>query len=80
MTFACSRANSINLNAAQIRTKLDAVPLDQPVHLTNSEWQLILSPEQFYVMRRAGTERASSSGNTLDRRTGICLYERGITL
>ena len=69
--FACSRAIPSNLDAVQIRAKLDAVPLDQPVHLTNPEWQLIMSPEQFYVMRRAGTERASSSGNTLDHRTGI---------
>src|SRR4051794_18415994 len=72
--FACSRAIPSNLDAGQIRAKLDAVPLDQPVHLTNPEWQLIMSPEQFYVMRRSGTERAAWSGNTLDHRTGtyIC--------
>src|SRR5207247_11184326 len=68
---ACSRAHSSNLDAAQIREKLDAIPLDQKVDLTNKEWQLILSPQQFYVMRRAGTERPSLSGNTLDHRNGI---------
>src|SRR5207247_1264150 len=37
---------------------------------TNREWQLIMSPQQFYVMRRAGTERPSLSGNALDHRNG----------
>ena len=47
--FACSRAHSSsNLDAAQIRAKLDAIPLDQKVHLTNEEWQVIMSPQQFY--------------------------------
>ena len=68
---SCSRANPTNLDAAQIRAKLDAVPLSQKVYLTNKEWQVILSPQQFYVMRRAGTERPSPSGNALDHRNGI---------
>ena len=71
---ACSRANSSsNLNAAQTRAKLEAIPLDQEVHLTNKEWQAIMSPQQFYVMRRAGTEAPSLSGNALDHRKGIYL-------
>ena len=70
--FACSPAHSSsNLNAAQIRTKLDAIPLDQEVHLTNGEWQVIMSPQQFFVMRRAGTEAPSLSGNALDQRKGV---------
>jgi peptide-methionine (R)-S-oxide reductase len=70
---ACSRTHPSdpNLNAVQVRARLDAIPLDQPVNLTNQEWQLIMTPEQFYVMRRAGTERASPSGNALEHRTGI---------
>src|ERR1043165_2133153 len=68
---ACSRAHSSGLDSAQVRAKLDAIPLDQSVSLTNDEWKVVLSPEQFYVMRRAGTERASASGNTLEHRTGI---------
>src|SRR5205814_9240388 len=35
---ACSRAHPSNLDAAQIRAKLDAIPLDQKVDLTNKEW------------------------------------------
>ena len=68
---ACSRVRPSNLDAAQIHAKLDAVPLDQKVDLTNQEWQLIMSPQQFYVMRRAGTERPSPSGNALDHRKGV---------
>jgi peptide-methionine (R)-S-oxide reductase len=69
--FACSRPHPSNLDAAQIRAKLDAIPLDQKVDLTNREWHAILSPLQFYVMRRSGTERPSLSGNALDHRNGI---------
>jgi peptide-methionine (R)-S-oxide reductase len=67
---ACSRAHSSNADATQIRAKLGAIPLDHQVDLTNGEWQVIMAPEQFYVMRRAGTERPSPSGNALDHRTG----------
>ena len=70
--FACSRVHSSsNLDAAQIRAKLDAVPLDQKVHLTNKEWQIIMSPLQFYVMRLAGTEAPSLNGNALGHRNGV---------
>jgi peptide-methionine (R)-S-oxide reductase len=70
--FACSRAHSSsNLDAAQIRTKLYSIPLDQKVHLTNEEWQVIMSPRQFLVMRRAGTEPPSFSGNALDHHKGV---------
>jgi len=68
---ACSRAHSSGPDSARVRAKLDAIPLDQRVNLTNDEWKVILSPEQFYVMRRAGTERPSASGNALEHRTGI---------
>ena len=68
---ACSRAHPSNVDTAQIRAKLDAIPLDQKVDLTNKEWLVILSPQQFYVMRRAGTELPSLSGNALDHRNGI---------
>jgi peptide-methionine (R)-S-oxide reductase len=70
--FACSRTHSSsNLDAAQIRTRLDAIPLDQEVHLTNKEWQAIMSPQQFYVMRRAGTEPPSLNGNAVDHHKGV---------
>jgi peptide-methionine (R)-S-oxide reductase len=70
--LACSRAHSSsNLDAAQIRTKLNAIPLDQQVHLANEEWHVIMSPQQFFVMRRGGTEAPSLNGNALDHRKGV---------
>jgi peptide-methionine (R)-S-oxide reductase len=70
--LACSRAQSSNnLDAAQIRAKLDAIPLDQKVHLTNKEWRVIMSPRQFYVMRRASTEAPSLNGNALGHSNGV---------
>jgi peptide-methionine (R)-S-oxide reductase len=44
--------------AAKIRAKLLAIPMDQKVNLTNDEWKKVLTPEQFRVMREAGTEAA----------------------
>jgi peptide-methionine (R)-S-oxide reductase len=49
---------------------VETVALDQKVDLTNKEWLVILSPQQFYVMRRAGTELPSFSGNALDHHNG----------
>jgi len=47
-----------NPQAAGIRAKLQAIPMDQKVNLTDDEWRKILTPEQFQVMRQAGTEQA----------------------
>jgi peptide-methionine (R)-S-oxide reductase len=41
------------------------------VHLANEEWQVIMSPQQFFVMRRGGTEAPSLNGNALDHRKGV---------
>jgi len=45
-------------DAEKIRAKLQAIPMDQKVNLTNDEWKKILTPEQYSVMREAGTEAA----------------------
>lgn len=42
-----------------------------PIHKTEEEWQAILTPEQFSVLRKHGTERACTS--PLDKH-----YEPGI--
>jgi len=67
---SCSHAKSSDLDAAKVRAKLDAIPLSEKVHLSDEEWQAVLSPAQFQVMRRAGTERPSSSGNKVENQTG----------
>jgi len=45
-------------DAQKIRAKLQAIPMDQKVNLTNDEWRKILTPDQYRVMREAGTEAA----------------------
>jgi peptide-methionine (R)-S-oxide reductase len=45
-------------DAAKIRAKLQAIPMDKKVNLTNDEWRKILTPDQYSVMREAGTEAA----------------------
>ena len=62
MTFAAAAATAFGFSrraeaeedAAQIRARLAAIPMDRKVALTNEEWRKILTPEQFAVMREAG--------------------------
>lgn len=70
LAVACSREPRVAVDAAEVRARLAAISLEQEVHLTDAEWQAVLSPAQFYVMRRAGTERPSNAGNTLEHKAG----------
>ena len=38
---------------------------------TDEEWQRTLTPEQFYVLRKHGTERAGSSALNYEKGTGV---------
>ena len=67
LTFLAAAAATLGLRtqaatedpeAAKIRARLAAIPMTQKVTLTNDEWRKILTPEQFNVMRDAGTEAA----------------------
>ena len=53
----CSDSTDSNMNAAQIRAKLETIPMKEKVRLSDDEWRKILTPEQFYVMRERGTEK-----------------------
>ena len=42
-----------------------------PVARSEAEWAEALSPEQFHVLRRHGTERAGTSPLNAEKRTGV---------
>ena len=44
---------------------------DFAVTRTDDEWKNTLSPEEFYVLRQHGTERAGSSPLNYEKRSGI---------
>jgi peptide-methionine (R)-S-oxide reductase len=44
-----------------------------PVTKTEAEWRQTLSPEQFYVLRQHGTERAGTSPLNKEKREGVFL-------
>ena len=50
-------------------TKADQHPF--PVARTEADWKAALSPEQFHVLRKHGTERAGSSPLNAEKRAGV---------
>jgi hypothetical protein len=53
---SCDSAKPNQAESARIRTKLEAIPLNQKVQFTNDEWKYILTSRQYYVLRKRGTE------------------------
>lgn len=44
-----------------------------PVQKTEEEWEAVLSPSQFYVLRQHGTERPGTSPLNQEKRRGVFL-------
>ena len=71
---SCNSAKSNEAESARIRTKLDAIPLDEKVQFTNDEWKYILTGRQYYVLRKGGTELpfANAYWHTHENGTYVC--------
>jgi len=53
------------------KTEAEARPTAFPVSYSEDEWRKRLTPEQFYVLRRHGTERAGTSPLDREKRAGV---------
>jgi peptide-methionine (R)-S-oxide reductase len=53
------------------KNRADAGSVAFPVTHSDDEWRRRLTPEQFYVLRTHGTERAGTSPLNREKRTGI---------
>ena len=52
-------------------TPAHAAPRKYEVTKTEEEWRKLLTPDQYYVLRKAGTERPFSSPLDKEKRTGM---------
>ncbi len=69
------RATNAQASANAVRRTTTKPTMARPMTLINkteAEWQAILTPEQFYVLRKHGTERAFTS--PLDKQYGAGTY------
>ena len=57
--------------AAPAATPTADGPAIEPLRLSDAEWQRRLSPAQYDVLRKHGTERAGTSELNREKRTGI---------
>lgn len=60
--------------AMAVTTACSAKPVAKgnfPVRHTEAEWRRLLTPEQFYILREAGTERPGTSPLLHEKRRGV---------
>jgi len=74
--FFCSvipKAFSDDAQAARIRARLKALPMNAKVKLSDEEWRKILTSAEFHVLRGAGTERPYKNEYWKNQQKGIYL-------
>lgn len=58
------------LAGARPKLELERAPDIQPLTLSEAQWRQRLTPEQFHILREAGTEPAGSSPLNAEKRQG----------
>jgi peptide-methionine (R)-S-oxide reductase len=64
-------ARSDDTEAQRIRKQLKALPMSQPVKLSEEDWRKILTPAQFLVLREGATEPAFANEYASNHQPGI---------
>jgi peptide-methionine (R)-S-oxide reductase len=74
MPAARSVAEPSGEEVQTVKTKLQAIPMSEKVKITNDEWRKVLTPEQYHVLREAGTEPAfhNKYWNNHEKGTFVC--------
>jgi hypothetical protein len=75
---ACGQKYDPPPDAAHSRAKLEAIPMNEKVNLSEEEWRQILTPEQFAVMRQRGTEPAFSNKCFNIHQTGTFVWQSAL--
>ena len=59
------------MNSIEDLSTLESNPVEiTPFNLSKEDWQSVLTPEQFHVLRKEGTERPGSSPLNTEKRAG----------
>ncbi len=74
LTILCLCLVGCASNSQEIKSEKDKITLTNPIEKSEEEWKAELTPEEYYVLREKGTERAFT-GDLVDNKaegTYIC--------